>query len=150
LESVTTMRGNDLIYEEDPFCTLGRAACALVRQKEITELLETGGTITTRHEYICYTYDDFNQLTGMTACAEVYGSTESHATLAGETFAYGTSGSARDTGLESSVTGRLRCCRTVGVRGNGSPGAARPVPPANQAIGVPCGVSGGCGRMGAD
>jgi RHS repeat-associated protein len=101
LESVTTMRGGDLIYEEDLFYTTGSGAAALVARQEITQRVESGGgggTVTLEHEYICYTYDSLNQVTAMTTYGGVYGGTESHAILASETFAYDSLGNRIDLG----------------------------------------------------
>jgi hypothetical protein len=83
LEHVTTMRGSTNVYEEDLYYpAAGTAHYDQVSRKQITKRLESGGTATTQHFYTCYSYDSLNQLTDMTTYSGVYGSTESHTTLA--------------------------------------------------------------------
>jgi hypothetical protein len=57
-----------------------------ISRKQVTSL-GTSGTLTA-HYYVTYSYDALNQLTGTTTYNGVYGSTESHFTIATETFAY--------------------------------------------------------------
>jgi hypothetical protein len=109
LESVTTMRGDDLMFEEDLFYTAGSGAAELVARQEITRRVESGGgggTVTLQQEYICFTYDSLNQVTGMTTYGGVYGGTESHAILASETFAYDAVGNRTDLGYTSDIMNR--------------------------------------------
>jgi RHS repeat-associated protein len=87
LESIITMRGATVIYQEDlTYPSAGSAHYDQVSRKQVTSL-GTSGTLTA-HYYVTYSYDALNQLTGTTTYNGVYGSTESHFTMASETFAY--------------------------------------------------------------
>lgn len=93
LESIVTMRGATLIEREDYTYPASGSHLNQLSRKQVARLLDNGST---EHFYITYSYDALNQLTGVTTYNGVYGSTESHATLATQTWAFDAQGNRTD------------------------------------------------------
>ena len=81
----------------------GQAHYDDVTRKQITRVVTSGTASSTVYSYVLYTYDSLNELTAMTTYDGVYGGTESHATLASETFAYDALGNRTNLGFTSNI-----------------------------------------------
>ncbi len=88
-----TTRGSTIIEQEDYTYPASGAHMDQISRKQVTRLLDTAGTETF---YITYAYDGQNQLTAMSTYSGVYGSTESHTTLASQTWAFDALGNRTD------------------------------------------------------